>query len=111
MLASALALSACSNNTENAPAEETPAQSEVSTEVEEASTPEADTSNEASSEDASAEEQIEEPVVSTDAETAEGNVILHRGYPTEENGKLYITYSSCNKWRQDCSCINQRIPI
>ncbi|WP_243342592.1 peptidoglycan-binding protein [Anaerococcus sp. AGMB09787] len=83
MLASALVLSACSNNTEEAPAEDNAAQTEVSTEVEEASTPEAETS----SEDASAEETSEEPVASTDAETAEGNVILHRGYPTEENGR------------------------
>ncbi|MCI7239685.1 MAG: peptidoglycan-binding protein [Anaerococcus sp.] len=88
MLASALVLGGCSNNTEKAPAEETPAQSEVSTE--EASTAETDVTTaetDASTEEASTEETKEEPVTSTDAETAEGNVILHRGYPTEENGR------------------------
>lgn len=75
MLASALVLSACSNTNEKEA--DNKAETEVSQEAE------TETKDEAS------KEETKEEVKSTDAETAEGNVLLHRGYPRSEGARSF----------------------
>ena len=75
MLASALVLSACSNTNEKEA--DNKAGAEVSQEAE------TETKDEAS------KEETKEEVRSTDAETAEGNVLLHRGYPRIEGARSF----------------------
>lgn len=86
MLASALVLSACSNNDDKA---ETKPETEVSQEAETETKDEASKEEEKDEAKEDNKEDNKEEVKSTDAETAEGNLLLHRGYPKSDESRSF----------------------
>ncbi len=84
MLASALVLSACSNTSEKEA--DNKAETEVSQEAE---TETKDEANKEETKDEAKEDKKDEEVKSTDAETAEGNLMLHRGYPKSDESRSF----------------------
>lgn len=85
MLASALILSACGNTNEAETTEESTTEVTEQAESEDSQATKAEENKD--SEEASETEENNEEVQSSDAQTAEGNVILHRGYPKEEGAR------------------------
>lgn len=86
MLASALVLSACSNTDDKA---ETKPETEVSQEAETETKDEASKEEEKDEAKEDNKEDKKEEVKSTDAETAEGNLLLHRGYPKSDESRSF----------------------